>query len=508
MARVFISYRRADRDIGPISGRVYQRLCERFGKQSIFKDVDNIPVGVNFRDVINRAVVRSDVLLVLIGDDWLDCRDSAGVRRLDKEDDYPRLEIEAAFRGGIPIIPLLVGSASMPLPADLPSSLRDLSYRNAMTIQPGPRFDREMDRLIEEIERMRPPLDGYGPTKLTPALPFRFRGKKRLLMGVGAGVAFAAVLLTASPGLRASLIHVVHKPPKGGFFVSETLGSVEGRAQAAISVRLSEPVDPLTATTRIVHLVDSTGSPVAIDVRSEGNRLEIRPARDLAAGSVYRLVIDPALRSSTREPIVTAMGSDREGASMPFETTKPPPPISSPPALAATLSTPARPKVDQPTTGILDVLSNTERAHVEIELDGRPFGVPPVRGIKVEAGKPHQLIFRGTHPASGFDVILLEESITVTGGGRKEFKEEIPPFGSVTVTCVPSGHVFIDGIDTNRMTPLAGWLLRSGRHHLRIDPVGDEEHAYKPIIRDFDLPDWNFKYILGPYSFSMPPSGD
>ena len=47
MPRVFISYRRSDSVT--ITGRIYDHLVHAFGDDSVFKDVDDIPLGVDFR---------------------------------------------------------------------------------------------------------------------------------------------------------------------------------------------------------------------------------------------------------------------------------------------------------------------------------------------------------------------------------------------------------------------------------------------------------------------------
>ena len=69
MAKLFISYRRGDS--ADVTGRIYDRLEARFGRESVFIDVDTIPPGVDFREHIERAVGQADVVLVVIGPDWL-----------------------------------------------------------------------------------------------------------------------------------------------------------------------------------------------------------------------------------------------------------------------------------------------------------------------------------------------------------------------------------------------------------------------------------------------------
>ena len=69
MPRIFISYRRSDS--AAASGRIYDRLCQTFGEGSIFKDVDDIPPGANYRAILENEVALCDVLLVIIGQRWL-----------------------------------------------------------------------------------------------------------------------------------------------------------------------------------------------------------------------------------------------------------------------------------------------------------------------------------------------------------------------------------------------------------------------------------------------------
>jgi len=149
--RIFISYRRADSI--DITGRIYDRLVEKFGRDSIFKDVDSIPLGLDFKAYLDEQVGEYHVLLAIIGGHWLDAGDASGNRRLDDPADYVRIEIESALEKDIPVIPLLVSGAQMPSEESLPSSLRKLAYRNGIPIRPDPDFHRDMDRLISALEK-------------------------------------------------------------------------------------------------------------------------------------------------------------------------------------------------------------------------------------------------------------------------------------------------------------------------------------------------------------------
>ena len=130
--RIFISYRRSDS--GGHAGRLHDYLKNYFGPQRIFFDVDTIPVGENFAQKINSELDNSDAVLVLIGNQWLDCRGADGNRRLDDPQDYVRLEIETALNKNILVIPILLQGAFMPSGNALPDTLRDLSMRNAIRL--------------------------------------------------------------------------------------------------------------------------------------------------------------------------------------------------------------------------------------------------------------------------------------------------------------------------------------------------------------------------------------
>lgn len=148
---IFISYRRSDS--ADIAGRIYDRLIGRFGRDPIFKDVDSIPLGYDFKEYLDKKVGECDVLLAIIGDRWLEAADAEGKIRLEDPADFVRIEIESALQRGIPVIPLLVRGAGMPIEESLPQGLRKLVYRNGIPIRSDPDFHRDMDRLIGSLEK-------------------------------------------------------------------------------------------------------------------------------------------------------------------------------------------------------------------------------------------------------------------------------------------------------------------------------------------------------------------
>jgi TIR domain len=170
--KIFISYRRADSI--DVSGRLFDRLVAEFGSNNVFKDVDSIPLGIDFERYIREQLVEFEFCLVIIGKQWLEVKHSDGTRRLDDQSDYVRIEIEQALAGGLKIIPVLVGDAQMPAVAQLPESLQFITKRNAISIRPDPDFHRDVDRLIRGIDlQTSTQVESVGQqTKKHPAADF------------------------------------------------------------------------------------------------------------------------------------------------------------------------------------------------------------------------------------------------------------------------------------------------------------------------------------------------
>lgn len=151
--RIFISYRRSDS--ADVTGRIYDKLIAKFGKENIFKDVDSIPLGLDFRDILDRSVSNCNIFLAIIGTRWLDAKTSDGERRIDNSGDFVRIEIESALQRKIPVIPVLVQSAAVPSSTELPKAIRSLAFRNAIPVRSDPDFHTDMDRLIRGIIKLQ-----------------------------------------------------------------------------------------------------------------------------------------------------------------------------------------------------------------------------------------------------------------------------------------------------------------------------------------------------------------
>jgi WD domain, G-beta repeat/TIR domain len=160
MPQISISYRRADSEA--MTGRIFDRLIGHYGKEAIFRDIDNIPAGIDFRQHINEMLHRTNVLLAIVGPEWLGAtRD--GLERINEESDPVRVEVETALRRRLRIIPILIGQTRMPSSNQLPPSLKDFAFLNAVRIDTGRDFDHHIEHLIKSID------DILGQTKSPPS---------------------------------------------------------------------------------------------------------------------------------------------------------------------------------------------------------------------------------------------------------------------------------------------------------------------------------------------------
>ena len=171
--RVFLSYRREDS--AGHAGRLADHLLDRFGQGSVFVDVESIEAGADFTAEIERAISSSEAVLVLIGPGWLDAKTTSGIRRLDEPADFVRREVEAALTSQVRVVPVLVGGASMPAEAELPTSIAALARRNAVELLDR-RWREDVDALVDVLEGR-----GRGALGNLPLQPTPFLGREREL---------------------------------------------------------------------------------------------------------------------------------------------------------------------------------------------------------------------------------------------------------------------------------------------------------------------------------------
>jgi hypothetical protein len=179
MPDIFISYRRED--TSGYAGRLYDQVSAHFGQDHVFMDVADLEPGSDFVDTIERKVGTCDALIALIGKNWLTIKDEQNQVRLSKPGDFVSVEIAAALKRNIEVVPVLVGGAKMPLQRELPESLQLLSRRQALEIS-DVHFARDVGDLIEALKR-----PAGTPTARSPKW-----GKPPLAAGISTIVVLAA----------------------------------------------------------------------------------------------------------------------------------------------------------------------------------------------------------------------------------------------------------------------------------------------------------------------------
>ncbi len=199
MPRICLSYRRADS--GAITGRIFDRLVAHFGADLVFMDIDNIPVGIDFREHIDKVLGVGAILVAVIGRQWLGPM-ADGHFRIFSATDPVRVEIQTALQRKMLMIPVLIDGATMPTDAELPNEIKEFSFRNAIEIDSGRDFGVHVGRLIRAAEQMINSGRDAAPSEsddMTAALPATIlAGHGRDAQGTTAIVSTLLAYFTAS----------------------------------------------------------------------------------------------------------------------------------------------------------------------------------------------------------------------------------------------------------------------------------------------------------------------
>ena len=212
MPKIALSYRREDSKAA--THMLFSRLQAEFGRDAVFLDVDSIEPGVDFRKHIADALMHCDLVLAMIGSRW---RGSVnGAQRIDDKADWVRIEVETAMAHGVAIIPVLIDETTMPAPAELPESIREIAYLNAVRLDTGADFTQHSDRIVKIIDT-RFPLwrpDGRhvpdSPARLEARAAKSAWARRRPLL---AGMATAIAVACFAAGL---FLHRQDTPGPGG----------------------------------------------------------------------------------------------------------------------------------------------------------------------------------------------------------------------------------------------------------------------------------------------------
>ena len=149
MAKIYINYRRADSSTAAFI--IYNKLTEK--KHDVFIDKEAIPVGFDFASFISKKIAAYDVMLTLIGNQWINIRDNQKRLRIKNAGDHVRLELAEALQlSTIKVIPVLIDKVPFPDAKSLPADLQSLRKLNAVDFY-SYEYNKSAERILTEIER-------------------------------------------------------------------------------------------------------------------------------------------------------------------------------------------------------------------------------------------------------------------------------------------------------------------------------------------------------------------
>jgi formylglycine-generating enzyme required for sulfatase activity len=240
--KIFINYRRGD-DPGSAQA-LFARLEQAFSPEQLFMDVANIEPGLDFVRVLKEQIEQCDVMISVIGKNWINARDEYGARRLDNSNDFVRVELEVALEQDKRVIPVLVGHAPMPSAEQLPEGLKPLARRNAVRLaHESFRADVQaliatLQRALKEAEAAR--MAGVRQAAEAESTPRQFQSARRQEATRRAGSDVDAEAFTAR-GIPDQLHDEERRPQMRGAAVIASLGVATVVALIAIAWYLNVP---------------------------------------------------------------------------------------------------------------------------------------------------------------------------------------------------------------------------------------------------------------------------
>jgi hypothetical protein len=158
MAGIFVNYRSKDQPLG--AAAIHDHLARKFGQERVFRDCVSMKAGERYPDELRAALLSADVLLAVVGPDWVTIAEG-GERLIDRESDWVRYEIAAALRNGITILPVLLkdtpASAGRISVDDVPADLREFAFLQSFEFSQR-RFGAALDELTARVIDLVPSL--------------------------------------------------------------------------------------------------------------------------------------------------------------------------------------------------------------------------------------------------------------------------------------------------------------------------------------------------------------
>jgi hypothetical protein len=231
MLKIFVSYRRSDSE--ERAHRIADWLVLKYGRENVFIDVDRIGGGEDFVDVIEQSLAASDVLLVIIGDQWVDELEN---RSKSPNIDFVRFEVAYGLKNIPLLIPVLTHHGVAIDKNRLPDDTQALLQYNFMYARLSD-FHQDMERIRERFPVPEPEKPKYN----VPVLAAVF---------VAIGIVAGLLLMLISNGTIG--IHSATETPAN----PQTAAAMTLTAQALPTVT-DTPNEPATINAILTELVQT-----------------------------------------------------------------------------------------------------------------------------------------------------------------------------------------------------------------------------------------------------------
>ncbi|WNV85326.1 toll/interleukin-1 receptor domain-containing protein [Umezawaea sp. Da 62-37] len=262
MAGVFVNYR--VNETSYVAAGITGVLIDNFTADLVFRDAVSMKAGEHYPSTIRAALHDADVLVAVVGPEWMQEDPGTGRPRIEGERDWVRLEIAYALENGIPVVPVLLQDTRSPRHAELPESIRAFASLQAERLNHRQWAD-DTARLVQRLVNLVPSLvvprlfvqppaepdpNASPSTLLRPeqrVVPFS--GRERELADLTAWATDSAanstrlVVGAAGSGRKRLALELCHRLANAGWLA----GVVDGEAPAAQIRRTSAIDKPLLA---------------------------------------------------------------------------------------------------------------------------------------------------------------------------------------------------------------------------------------------------------------------
>lgn len=160
MPKIFVSYRRIDSQ--ERAHRIADWLVNIYSSENVFIDIAGIPGASDFAKEIEYSLNDTDVLIVVIGDNWVNELER---RATSNEIDYVHFEVAKGLHDGLKVIPVLLDHNVSVDSSRLHENVQQIASLNFMYARMSD-FHHDMER-IQQVIDSAPEIDRKRSNKLS-----------------------------------------------------------------------------------------------------------------------------------------------------------------------------------------------------------------------------------------------------------------------------------------------------------------------------------------------------